>query len=359
MKGKKGKTMEVEKMSGLQPDECKLSTGEKVFIHLFRPQDAPGIGRLFHTVYGDKYPFSRFYNPEELIQAFETGDNYSIVARKEDGEIIGHLGYFRSAPFAGLYEAGAGLVLPAYRKEGLTLSLLHYMYDLLSPALGIDEAWGEAVCNHLHMQRITERFKFVETGLEIDLMPEETFAKEGTSGRVTSTVAFRCYVPWPHTVYLPSVYEKELRSIYSRLDAQRTLHVSGDMPPAGCSTSASHKVFEFAQVARIEVMAAGEDFETWLKGVEAGILDGKIKVSQVRLNLSCPWVGSAVDILRRQGYFFGALLPRWYGEDGFLMQKTIDRPGWENIRLFSDRARELLEIIRKDQEDVLTLQTRR
>ncbi|MDR3557691.1 MAG: hypothetical protein P4L55_23285 [Syntrophobacteraceae bacterium] len=350
--------MEVEKMSGLEPDECKLSSGERVFIHLFRPQDAPGIGRLFHAVYADKYPFSRFYNPEELIRAFETGDNYSIVARREDGEIIAHLGFFRSAPFAGLYEAGAGLALPEFRKEGLLLSLLHYTYGRLAMALGIDEAWGEAVCNHLHMQRVMGRFDFLETGLEIDLMPEETYAKEGrSSGRVTSAVAFRCYVPSPHAVHLPSVYEKVLRSIYSWLDARRTLHVSGDLPPAGSSTCASHKVFDFAQVARIEVMAAGEDFEAWLKGAEAGILEGKIKVIQVRLNLSCPWVGSAVDILRRQGYFFGALLPRWYGEDGLLMQKTIDRPGWENIMLFSDRARELLEIIRNDQEDVLSLQT--
>ena len=175
------------------------------------------------------------------------------------------MGFFRSAPFAGLYEAGAGLVLPAFRKEGVNLSLLNYLYDLLAPALGIDEAWGEAVCNHLHMQRVTERFKFVETGLEIDLMPEETFAKEGTSGRVTSLVEFRCYVPSPQAVHLPSVYEKVLRSIYSWLDAQRTLHVSGDLPPAGSSTNASYKVFDFAQVARIEVMAAGEDFEAWLK----------------------------------------------------------------------------------------------
>lgn len=352
--------MDTEKIGRLEPVVSKLSSGETVFIHLFRPQDAPGIGRLFHAVYGDKYPFKRFYDPEDLARALETGDNYSIVARKEDGEIIGHMGFFRSAPFPGLYEAGGGLVLPDFRKDGLSQSLLHYTYELLAPAIGIDEAWGEAVCNHLHMQRVVHRHKFIETGLEIDLMPEETFSREKSSlGRVTSVVAFRCYVPGPHAIYLPSVYEDVLRTTYSRLDAPRTLHVAGDPPPAGSLSSVSFEIFEFAQVARISVMAIGQDFESCMKDLEVKILKGNIKVLQVRLNLDCAWGGTAVQILRGQGYFYGALLPRWFGSDGLLMQKTIERPEWENIKLFSEQSCELLEFIRNDREDVLAFQTTR
>lgn len=331
--------IDAEKFARTEPVECKLSSGETVLIHLFRPQDAPGIGDLFHAVYGDKYPFKRFYHPEELARALETGDNYSMVARKEEnGKIIGHMGFFRSAPYSGLYEAGAGLVLPEFRKEGINQSLLNYTYEILAPALGIDEAWGEAVCNHLHTQRVVHRYKFIETGLEIDLMPEETFAKEGiSSGRITSLVAFRCYVPGPHAVYLPSVYENVLSAIYSSLDDRRTLRVSCDAPPADSSSSISFQIFEFAQVARIEVTAVGEDFESCLNGLEATILKGKTKVLQVRLNLACPWVGRGVEILRGRGYFFGALLPRWFGEDGILMQKTIDRPGWKTSNYFPTR----------------------
>lgn len=351
--------MAAEKLYGIEPDECKLSSGQTVFIHPFRSQDAAGIGRLFHAVYGDKYPVRRFYDPEELARALETGDNYSVVARTVDEEVIGHMGFFRSAPSPGLYESGAGLVLPEFRKEGVNISLLHYTYELLAPALGIDEAWGEAVCNHVHMQRALERFKFIETGLEIDLMPTEAYDREkSSSGRVSSLVVFRCYTPGPHAVYLPFVYQDVLRTLYSGLDDRRTLHASSDAPPAGSSSSASFEIFEFAQVARIKVTAIGEDFQSSFKELEAEILKGNIKVLQVWLNLACPWVGRAVDTLRGQGYFFGALLPRWFGEDGLLMQKTIDRPGWEAVNLYSDRARELLKIVRADWEDVLSLQTR-
>jgi hypothetical protein len=354
-----GETMNAQKIQGLEPAQHKLSSGETVFIHLFRPQDSPGIAQLFHAVYGDKYPVKRFYDPADLARALESGDNFSIVARRGNGEIIGHMGFFRSAPFAGLYETGAGLVLPQFRNEGLNHLLLRYSYEALVPALEIEEAWGEAVCNHVLLQKSSiERFKFIETGLEIDLMPQEAYAKEkSSSGRVTSLVTFRCFMPRPQAVYLPSVYKDVLTAIYCRLEEERTLNESADGPAAGSFSQASFEIFDFAQVVRIAVKEIGQDFESYFNGLETGILTGNIKVLQVWLNLGCSWVGRAVEILRARGYYFGALLPRWFGQDGLLMQKNLETPVWENIKLYSDTARELLEIIRNDREDVLSLKT--
>ena len=97
---------------------------------------------------------------------------------------------FRSAPYPGLYECGAGLVLPEYRQEGINQWMLYYVYERLAPELGIAGTWGEAVCNHVYMQKTVRRYKHIETGLEIDLMPAETYAKEkSSSGRVTSLLA--------------------------------------------------------------------------------------------------------------------------------------------------------------------------
>jgi hypothetical protein len=45
-------------------------------------------------------------------------------------------------------------------------------------------------------------------------------------------------------------------------------------------------------------------------------------VIQVWLKFSSPWNGKVVDILRRKGYFLGGSLPRWFDEDGLLMQKV-------------------------------------
>ena len=333
----------------IEPDEYELASGQRIFVHLFRPEDAPGIGRLFQAVYGDQYPVRLFYSPDGLARARDTGASYSIVARKEDGAIIGHMGLFRSSPYPRLYECGAGLVLPEYRQAGILQLLLHHTYERLAPVLELEEVWGEAVCNHLHTQKAAGRHKHIETGLEIDLMPAETYAVEkSASGRVSVLLVFRSYISRPHTVYLPPVYENCLRFIYSGLDDRRTLEISMDRPPAGISSGASLEVFEFPQVARVAVTGIGQDFESYFDGLEAEVLSRKIKVIQVWLNLSCPWVGSAVEVLRGRGYFIGGILPRWFDDDGLLMQKIVGQPDWEGIHLFSDRAAEILRMIKND-----------
>ncbi len=337
----------------IEPDECELTSGERIFIHLFRPEDAPGIGRLFRAVYGDSYPVKRFYNPEELAAALEAGENYSVVARTQSGDIIGHMGLFRSSPYPGLYECGAGLVLPEHRKAGVNVLMLDHVYERLVPRLGLEETWGEAVCNHVFMQKAVKRQKHVEIGLEVDLMPAETFAKEkSSSGRVASLLVFRSYISRPHTVYPPPVYENAMRFLYSGLDDQRTLVLSRADQPAGIASHATFEVFDFPGVARIAVRAIGGDFESYFNGLENEILTERIKVMQVSVNLACPWAGGTVEALRARGYFIGGILPRWLDDDALLMQKIVGRPDWEGIHLLSERAAEILRIVRNDWEEV-------
>ena len=52
--------------------------------------------------------------------------------------------------------------------------------------------------------------------------------------------------------------------------------------------------------------------------------------------------------MREGGYFFGGALPRWFDNDGFLMQKLLCPPNFEGIVLVSDFANELLNVIKAD-----------
>ena len=73
---------------------------------------------------------------------------------------------------------------------------------------------------------------------------------------------------------------------------------------------------------------------------------------QVWLKPGFPRVGAAVNMLREQGYFLGGLLPRWFDHDGLLMQKLFCPPDWEGIRLHTDRAKTILELVREDRDRV-------
>jgi hypothetical protein len=327
------------------PREQELFT-----VDSFRPEDAEGIVQLVRSVYGDHYPIQLFYDPEQIIAANAEGRYYSIVARTNAGKVIGVTHLFRSAPCKSLYESGIGLVLKEYRNSGATIRLMDFLFSEFVPRNPhIEEIFGEAVCNHPYMQKTVARFHYVETAIEVALMPAEAYTQEKSAqGRVATLSAFRCYKPKPHRIYLPAPYEQELQRIYARLDDAREIVPSVAQISGGGLSRAELEVFDFARVARIAVHEIGADFRDCIGDLERQAGKRKAVVFQAWLDLTQPWVGEAVAILRDRGYFFGGALPRWFDNDGLLMQKLLCPPDFEGIVLASDFAKELLNVIQAD-----------
>jgi len=319
-------------------------------VDFFKPEDADGIARLFRAVYGEGYPVKIFYDPKALTQANASGDYYSIVARTTAGELIGVNHLFRSAPCKNLYEVGSGMVLKDYRQLGVNKAMLTFLYeDWVPTRKNVEEVFGEAVCNHPYMQKTVLDASHVETAVEIALMPAEAYDKEkSSSGRVAALLIFRRYASKPHKVYIPAVYERELRFIYDGLDDVREVSFATEAIPEHQVSHAEMKVFDFAQVARIAMDTIGNDFEQYVYDLESYALDQNSSVIQLWLDLSVPWVGPAVDILRKKGFFLGGVLPRWFDHDGILMQKLFCSPDFEGIRLHSERSHKILEMIKQD-----------
>ncbi len=57
---------------------------------------------------------------------------------------------------------------------------------------------------------------------------------------------------------------------------------------------------------------------------------------------------AAATLLQQAGFFLGGFLPAWFGEDGLLMQKLFIDPGFESLKLHSERARTLATLVRND-----------
>ncbi|MDR3603707.1 MAG: hypothetical protein P4L38_03685 [Syntrophaceae bacterium] len=315
-----------------------------------RPEDASGVVECFKAVYGDSYPIKIFYDAQGLVRANREAEYLTIVAKTATGNIVGVGNFFRSAPYRRLYEAGAGLVIKEFRNLHINKKIWQFGYNEWAPKQrSLDAIFGEAVCNHLIMQKAIDFFQFFETGLEVALMPAEAYSKERlNSGRVASLIVFRTYRPFRHEVFVPSVYKDQLDFIYSKLDDQRDFHFSSEDLPSGQRTSFESNVFEFAQVGRIFVQKLGADFEIGLVEQEKKFVDSNAEIMQVWLNLGDKSVGQAVDICRNNGYFFGGLAPRWFNHDGFLMQKVLTDPCFDGIQLYSDRAIEIFRMIKED-----------
>lgn len=328
--------------------------GHTVIIDFFQPQDAQGIADLFREVYGEGYPIKMYYDPEALTLGNARGDCCSIVARDETGRVVGVTHGVRTAPFEGLYESAAGLVSKAYRSQGISKRLqwfLLHRWAVSRPQVA--GLFGEPVCNHLQLQKTWQDLGAVETGLEVALMPAEAYDREKSrQGRVACLTAYLPVKSRPHSIYLPEVYTEALTFLYQSFIEERTFASSVEPLPKDHPTQHQIRVFAFASIARVVFQDIGFDLETCLEEIEGERKARDLKVVQVFLKLGCPWIGAAVNRFRAKGYFLGGVLPRWFDEDGLLMQKLFCPPEWEEIQLYSDRAREILEIIRADRDRV-------
>jgi len=338
-----------------QFDPIQTRDGHTVLIDFFQAQDAQGIVDLFKEVYGDGYPIKLYYDQEALVQSNARGDCCSIVAREETGRVVGVTHTVRTAPFENLYESAAGLVLKSYRSQGISKRLQWFLLNRWSASrpevVGI---FGEPVCNHVQLQKTWDDLGAVETGLEVALMPAAAYGREkGGHSRVACMTAYYPLKHRPHSLCLPEVYRETIPFLLQGLREERSFTPAVEPLPQDRPTRYRIRVFDFASLARVTFEDIGKDFEVSLEEIDGERKRQNLQILQVYLNLGCPWIGAAVDLLRTRGYFLGGVLPRWFDEDGLLMQKLFCPPDWDDIQLYTDRAKEILRLIRADRDRVM------
>jgi fatty-acyl-CoA synthase len=331
-----------------------LESGRAYTLDGFRPEDAPGVVELYRAIYGDQYPVAAVYDPQALIRQEATGEVWRVLARSADGAVIGQTAMYRSSPpNPELYELGQLMVRQDFRQTPVASELMAYLLRELPPRHGIEQLWGEAVCNHLFTQQFMTWDGFRATGLEVALMPG--VADPGGAGdreRVSALLAFRCGDRRPQTLYVPPVYAAALGFIYEGADGGETLVAASAPLPADRASQAGLQLFATAGLARLSFDALGGDFEVRLAELESEASLAGALVTQVLFRLTEPSSAAAVAILRRRGYFLGGALPRWFGDDGLLLQKVRVPVDCARIAVYGQRARQLKQLVLQDRAAV-------
>jgi len=347
--GRTQKTNDVMGRGGQLSKTPGPDTGiQPIEIDFFRKEDAPGIAALFREVYGEGYPIRTYYLPDQLIEENAAGHIISSVARTPTGEVVGHDALILLDPADKIYENAAGAVLPAFRGYRIFPRLFRHSIVDASKRFGVETLIGEPVCNHPHLQKMCLELNFIELGLEVDLMPAAAYTNDpSVSGRVSVLQGCFIYKRLAQNAHIPLIYHDELEYLYTGLEGERTFVYSKDSPAEGNSRG-SVKVFDLAQVARIAVDSIGPDFQSFIVNVENEARERGVQVFQVWLPLSSPFTPMATDILRRNGFFLGGILPSRATGDGLMMQKVSQTPDWEGMVLYSERGRKIGEMIRHD-----------
>ena len=342
----------IEALKILALEQRTVPEGQKYEIDYFEPSDGPGVARLFYAVYGDGYPIDTYYIPERLTEEHRLGNLRSVVARTVSGDVVSHVALYRSSPpNPHLYGHGMGMTLPAYRSNKTFFRVNQLLMKLVGND-GIDGVYAEAVCNHVISQKIVRQAQGLETAIEPALMPAQAYvAEQSATGRVGCMVYSRVSRDCRRVLYLPPPYHEQLKSIMDGLNLDRELVISDDNIP-GSGGEIEVNLFDFASVARCMITTPGADVVTKVTEVEQELCRDNYALIQFFVDLGKPWSGGVVEQLRQQGFSLGGLLPIWFGSDGLLMQKYLVDPDFDGMKIFSDRGRSLLELIRRDWEQI-------
>lgn len=316
--------------------------------------DAQAVVDLYRTVYGDHFPIKEMYDPRHIVQQQEAGLMYRVVVVDSSEKLLAHHAMFRlEETYHGLYEAGQGMVLPEYRGKGFSNITQDYIGRDLASAVVVEEFWGESVTNHVMMQKAALYVGVKETGIEIEVMPAQSYiAEKSAPGRVGAVVCCLVIKEKPHTVFLPAPYAESLRRIYDNAKRERTFEAGTQALPEGVKTRYADTFIASARVLRITLFEAGRDAEEVIAGLVKKYTMAGAVVLPVLLPLDKVWSGAVTEVLNRQGFFFSALIPRWFDADGLMLQRLVRPTNYDNMHIYSDFAKEILKFIIEDRARV-------
>jgi hypothetical protein len=101
-------------------------------------------------------------------------------------------------------------------------------------------------------------------------------------------------------------------------------------------------------LVRVTISAIGADLPARMAAIERQARrDGRAMVQAV-LTLGSAAADAGCDALRRAGFWYGALLPRWLDDDALLLQKALGEPWFEDIQAYTNDAQALLRFVRAD-----------
>ena len=319
---------------------------------LVGPAEAPLVGEVFRSMYGEDYIDPSVYQPETLLQKIAQGNLFAVIALTADGRPAGYAALGAEAPNPFLWEEKCLVVVPEYSKTDLGSLLVAYWAEASAWPTPVVGVFASPVCHHYFAQIFCAKAGWVASTVQLDLFDATIFRDrpEGLS-RVSCVQFFTPMPPASAPSYWPSEYIEFLATI-SGARNEPVGRLSTDPLPYAIPTSLQMKALTSSRNLRVNVFYIGRDWPEVVQNILAEASAQQTISIQVWLDTSCSCIGEAVRILRSHGFFLGGLAPRWFASDGLLMQKVTTDTRYDLIKLYSAPAKELLDYIRTDRAAV-------
>ncbi len=321
--------------------------------------DARRLLDLVYSAYGLTYHRSFMYDADELLALNRRGQIRSILAKDDDGSIVGHIAtirpWFESLPSEVMetlptsVEIGLSIVHPGHRGRNLQTSLgiaaLMHERDV-NP--GLRNMFGKCLTVHSHSQRAARDMCGRASALLLGSVPSWVQHDHGSRPSPMTTVVLQSpCVADTRRMYVPAVHEPLLRELVGANVLGRT--VAGVAPGEGQLRGGTRCSRWFEPSRRrgiVHVWEPGEDLVHRVLEETRWLVDGHMEHVTVLLPIDAPGVAGAAPQLEEAGLFFGGFLPDIEGRDMLVLEhlswQALELDG---INLLGEEARKLGEVV--------------
>jgi RimJ/RimL family protein N-acetyltransferase len=294
--------------------------------------DLPKLVDCVRNCYGESYPNTVMYHVDQLEEMIEKKLMHSVVAKLDDGQIIGHCALTFDGAHNVSPEAGKMMVDPNFRGHHIAESMAQKRIDI-AHELALPGFWTECVTNHAYSQHEMIAFNAKETGLFIGDTPATISMKglENHPDTRMSLLAF--YLPLndrPHTIFIPAQHAEHAKALAEDLNLQRNI-ITSQIAAHGKTTF--HTVINTnIQTANIAIDRIGSDLISAihheLRELEA------LNLASIYLDIPIEQEGAANAYLELEsiGFFWGSWMPNFSTEgDSLRLQKIYQAVNVDTI----------------------------
>ena len=315
--------------------------------------DIPHLIDCVRRCYGDSYDNPMMYDVEQLKDVINKKQMYSVVAKLEDGRIIGHCalsfdGIENTAP-----EAGKMIVDPDFRGHHIAELMAKKRIEI-AQSLNLPGFWTECVTNHPYSQHEMIAFNAKETGLFISNTPA-SFSMQGLQNfsdtRMSLLTFYLVLKDLPYAIFLPSKHIEHIQGLAQELNLTRAI-TDSNMTGNG-STTFTTSITAADQIATISINNIGNDL---LEAISAELktpnLSGLAAV-YIDLPIEQEAAANAYTQLESIGFFWGAWIPSFTPKGDILrLQKVFQKANLDEIICAREQGEEVKRYVISEWEKV-------
>lgn len=308
--------------------------------------DIPHLIDCVRRCYGESYDSPMMYSIDALKDVINKKQMYSVVAKLDDGKVIGHCalsfdGAENTAP-----EAGKMMVDPDFRGQHIAELMAKKRIEI-AQSLDLPGFWTECVTNHPYSQHEMIAFNAKETGLFISNTPA-SFSMQGLQNfsdtRMSLLTFYLALKDLPHAIFLPAKHIEHIQALAQELNLKRVI-ADSNITGNGATTFTT-SITPADQIATISIDNIGSDLLDTI-GVELQnqTLSGLAAV-YLDLPIEREAAASAYAQLEKIGFFWGAWIPNFTAKGDILrLQKVFKEANLDEIICAREQGEEVKKYV--------------